>query len=183
MLTITGTAHRAFVFPADPQTTLAYYFHLERIVAYLPHITLLTTHDPNHITLMYQSEELQAYTITIHCDLLATISDNGRSMLVRPVPPQKPIAAEATLTQTRGPGHFTMDAHFSESPSGHTHIDYTLQLEAKLPRPRGMRLMPRRIVNRLAAQITNGRITEIADGFIEQTIAAYPAWQATYQSD
>lgn len=178
MLTVTGSVDRTFEFPADPKTTVTYYHNLKRLVAYLPHITLLHAYHDNHISLKYEAEELQAYTIIIYCDLHARIDADTNHLLIRPVRPENPVPAEATLSATQGQGLFAMETKFTAIAAELTRIDYTLQLQAKLPRPRGMRLMPRRIVNRITDQITNGRVLEIADGFITQSIAAFPAWQA-----
>lgn len=62
-----------------------------------------------------------------------------------------------------------------------TRIEYTIRLKAELERPLGMRLMPKRVVNRIAQSITDGRVREIADGFIKESMDAFPAWEATYQ--
>lgn len=181
MLTITGTVERTFEFPGHPDVALLYYNNLERLAACLPHITLLHAYHQNHVSLKYQAEELQAYTITIFCDLHSRIDPDTNHLLVKPVQPEKPVPAEATLSATQGQGLFAMESSFTLLDNGRTRINYTLQLQARLPRPRGMRLMPRRIVNRITEQITNGRILEIADGFIEKSIAAFPDWQAANQ--
>lgn len=181
MLTITGKIERTFEFPAAPDVALAYYHNLERLVAYLPHITLLHAYHKNHVSLRYQAEELQAYTITIFCDVHSRIDSDSGHLLIRPVQPEQPVQAEATLSATQGQGLFAMETSFTALANGRSQINYMLHLQAKLPRPRGTRLMPRRIVNRITDQITNGRLLEIADGFIEQSIAAFPAWRAAKQ--
>jgi hypothetical protein len=52
-----------------------------------------------------------------------------------------------------------------------TRIDYKLRLQADLPRPLNMRLMPGRAINSIAKTITNRRIQEIASHFISSSIS------------
>jgi hypothetical protein len=49
MITLNGTVHRQFYFPADPLTTMVYFSDLDRATFHLPHITLVETYtDKGH---------------------------------------------------------------------------------------------------------------------------------------
>ena len=76
-----------------------------------------------------------------------------------------------------GYGYFSSVAYL-EKCENETLIDFRLKMVANLPRPRGLRMMPGRVVNRIASSISQGRVNEIMDGFMENAIEAFPAWMA-----
>ena len=51
-----------------------------------------------------------------------------------------------------------------------------VELQADLPTPSGLRFVPGRVLDKIANNITNGRVDEIINGFIAQSIAALPAF-------
>jgi hypothetical protein len=57
-------------------------------------------------------------------------------------------------------------------------LDYRLELKGQLPLPKGLRFMPASAINGIANNITNSRMKEIADGFVENTRNAFPKWLA-----
>jgi hypothetical protein len=177
MINVTGSIKRAFLFPADSSTALAYYGDLSRIATFLPHITLVKSYSHNQVRLHYKTVELGTYTISIFCDL-QSIADKDESILyVKPLKTSAPAPAQATLNTTSGHGYFTSQTNFY-TLGEQTRVEYSLQLQANLLRPLGLRLMPGRVVNRIVQSITDGRTHEIADGFIERSITAFPLWLA-----
>ena len=183
MINLTGSIKRAFVFPAVAQTALTYYSDIIRVAEFLPHITLVHTYSQNQIRMLYETVELGAYTIQIYSDLECHV-DWGKLLLqVYPVNIESaaPIQTEASVRQATGSGLFAIDTQFFDLGS-QTRIEYTIRLKADLERPFGMRLMPKRVVKRIAQIITDERIREIADGFIQQSMAAFPEWEAANQA-
>ncbi|MCC6605938.1 MAG: hypothetical protein IT327_22210 [Anaerolineae bacterium] len=182
MINITGSIKRAFVFPAIPETALTYYSDISRVAAFLPHISLVHTYAPNQIRMLYETVELGTYTIQIYSDLECTVDLAAKQLQVYPVKIETaaPIQAETSMRHTTGSGLFAIDTQFFDLGS-QTRIEYTIRLKADLERPLGMRLMPKRVVNRIAQSITDGRVREIADGFIKESMDAFPGWEATYQ--
>lgn len=179
MIKITGSIKRAFIFPAIPKLALLYYSDLSRIAEFLPHISLIHAYAPTQIRILYESIELGTYTIQIYSDLESCINWEKYHLHVYPVKIETaaPIKAEKSIRHTTGHGLFAIDAQFFDL-GNQTRIEYTIQLKGALERPSGMRLMPKRVVNRIAKSVTNGRVREIGDGFIKESIAAFPAWQA-----
>ena len=49
-----------------------------------------------------------------------------------------------------------------------------------LEKPKAMKMMPKRVVNKIANGITQNRIREMADGFIKNSIDSFPLW---YKND
>ena len=182
MIKITGSIKRAFIFPAMPQIALDYYSDLSRIAEFLPHISLVHTYSVNQIRMLYESIELGTYTIQIYSDLESHIDWEKQFLHVYPVKIETavPIKAEKSVRHTTGHGLFAIDAQFFDLGQ-QTRVEYTIQLKGELERPLGMRLMPKRVVNRIAKSITSSRIREIADGFIKRSTDAFPAWQAQNQ--
>lgn len=182
MINLTGSIKRAFVFPATPETALTYYSDLSRVATFLPYITLVHSYAPNQIRMLYETMELGTYTIQIYSDLESTVDWDAKQLKVYPVKIETaaPIEPETSVRHTTGNGLFAIDTQFFDL-GAQTRIEYTIRLKADLERPLGMRLMPKRVVSRIAQSITDGRVREIADGFIKESMDAFPAWEATYQ--
>lgn len=177
MIEISGTIARDFLFPADVVTALAYYGELGRILPLLPHVSVLHTYAGHQFRVRYQTVELGAYTINIISDLQSEVDRQARVIAVRPGAFDVPVAAKAQLTSSTAYGLFSMMARFYELGEAETKIEYKLALQAQMPRPRGLRLMPKRALSRIGQGITNGRLREMADGFISQSLAAFPDWR------
>ncbi|MBK8905671.1 MAG: hypothetical protein IPM53_31100 [Anaerolineaceae bacterium] len=182
MINITGSITRAFVFPAIPETALTYYSNLSRVAAFLPHITLVHTYAPNQIRVMYETVELGTYTIQIYSDLECSVDRSAMQLKVYPVRIETaaPVQPETSMRHSTGSGLFAIETQFFDL-GAQTRIEYTIRLKADLERPLGMRLMPKRVVNRIAQSITDGRVREIADGFIKESMNAFPEWEANHQ--
>lgn len=181
MIKVIGSIKRAFVFPADCNTALFYYSELERITQFMPHISLVELYEPNQIRVLYKTLELGSYAIRIFCDLHSSVELDEKTLLLQPMNTYPPVESKANINTTTGQGLFSLKAQFSEIDEQQTRVEYEIKLNAKLPRPLGMRLMPRRVVNRIAKNITNSRIREIADGFIAGSVAAFPEWAVENQ--
>ncbi len=181
MIKVTGSIKRAFIFPANYCTALFYYSELERITQFMPHINLVELYEPNQIRVLYKTLELGSYVIRIFCDLHSTVNLDDQTLLLQPTNMYQPVESKASVNTTTGQGVFSLKAKFFELDELQTRIEYEIKLDAGLPRPLGMRLMPRRVVNRIASNITDSRIREIADGFIEDSVAAFPEWAAQNQ--
>ena len=178
MITLNGIVHRQFFFPADPLTTLIYFSDLSRIAFYLPHINVVESYTDNRVRIRYQTVELGAYTINIYCDLDLTVDVAGYVIQIDPLAGCPEVEGDATLNATTGYGFYTSTARLTPVEDDGTNIDYHFHFESKLQRPRGLRMMPRRIVDRIAQSISLGRVQEIAEGFMESAIEAFPAWYA-----
>lgn len=182
MINITGSITRAFVFPALPEVALAYYSDLSRVAEFLPHISLVHTYAYNQIRMLYETVELGAYTIQIYSDLESSVDWEKMLLHVYPVKIETavPVESDTSIRHSTGSGLFAIDTQFFDLGS-QTRIEYAIRLHAELERPLGMRLMPKRVVKRIAQSITDERVREIADGFIKQSVAAFPEWKANYQ--
>lgn len=175
MIKLAGTARRSFLFPADLPTAYAYYGDLRHILNFLPYITLVKLHADDHFRMLYSSNELGTYNIRVFCDMRATL-DGGRR-LIRIVPEEglPPIRPAVSFYDTTGRGYFSMESLFTEA-GPNTEIEFSLNLEARLPKPRGMRFLLGSVVDRIACNITENRMHEVIDGFVQQTVAAFPEW-------
>ena len=179
MIQVAGATERDYLFPAEPAAALAFYNDLGRITDCLPHITLKKKYAPDHGRVMYKTRELGAYAIRIFCDLQTIADWDNLVLTVRPTTTAVPVSAAGGFYSAQAHGVFASQSRFY--PDGrhgqHTRIVYKLQLQAELPPPFGLRLIPGAVLNRIAASITNGRIHEIVNGFIKQSIAAFPQWR------
>ena len=182
MITLNGTIQRRFYFPADPLTTLIYFSDLSRVTYLLPHITVVKAYSSDKVRIRYQTVELGAYTINIFCDLDSIVDLDKMEIVIGPLTGCEQVAQEATLNATTGYGYYDSTAKLFPEDNG-TAIDYYFQFKSELLRPRGLRMMPKRVVDRIAQSISLGRVEEIAEGFMENAQEAYDDWRAEQSHD
>lgn len=176
MIQVAGSARRSFVFPGELPLAYAYYADVGRLLGYLPHICLVRAYGPDRFRLLYSSTELGLYQVRLFADVRTTLEE-GWIVRVHPMEGVSPVKAQAGLHSTSTQGYFSSRSVFYDEGE-QTRIEYSLQLQGDLPTPRGLRLMPGMVVNRIAKGVTRMRIGEIADGFVERSSDAFPHWLA-----
>jgi hypothetical protein len=177
MIHISGSVCRSFAFPAPLPLAFAYFSDLGRILTYLPHIFVVRAYRYDQFRMLYSTTELGVYHIRIFCDLQARLEKAERTLTIRPMEGCTPAKPAAGVKSATASGLFSSQSAFRPDGDG-TAVTYSLRLEAKLPKPTGLRLMPDSVVNRIAQNITRWRIREVAEGFIGRSIDAYPFWLA-----
>jgi hypothetical protein len=182
MISLNGSIQRKFFFPADILTTLIYFSDLSRVAYLLPHIAVVETYSTEKVRIRYQTVELGAYTINIYCDLVLECDLEQCVLTITPLEGCNEVTQVATLNATTGYGHYSSIAHLYAEGEGTT-IDYQLSFKSQLRRPRGLRMMPRRVVDRIAHSISLGRVEEIAEGFMAAACDAFSDWQAEQGSN
>ncbi len=177
MIEISGSVRRSFSFPADLPLAYAYYCDVERLLTYLPHICMVRTFGSRQFRMLYDTVELGVYHIRIFWDV-DTVLDGGRVIHVRPLAGSRPVGPAAGLYSSTAQGHFHSESVFRAAEAGQaeTRIDYRLQLEARLPVPLAARFMPAVVLDRIGNSIMHIRMRDIADGFIQRSIDAFPHW-------
>jgi hypothetical protein len=182
MITLNGSIQRRFFFPADPLTTLIYFSDLSRVTYLLPHIKVIDTYTSDKVRIHYQTVELGAYTINIYCDLESTVDVEKQSIVISPLEGCDEVVSEATLNATTGYGFYTSSAQLFAEDGG-TGIDYSFQFQSSLQRPRGLRMVPKRVVDRITHSISLGRVEEIANGFMHNALEAFEEWRSAQAGD
>jgi hypothetical protein len=177
MIKVSGSIRRSFTVPAELPLAFAYYCDLGRILNYLPHIFLVRAYRYDRFRMLYSTVELGAYHIRIFCDIQARMDEKERALYVTSLEIEPPVEPKAGIREATVQGVFSSKSVFHAAEK-QTRIDYSLSLRAELPAPLGLRLMPRYVVNRIADNITRWRMREIADGFIDRSVDAYPFWLA-----
>jgi hypothetical protein len=121
---------------------------------------------------MYHTWELSVYRVRIYCDLQVKYDEASQTLHVTPLLNKPPVKSEATVHSLTAQGYFTSQTIFR--PRGdHSIVDYGLSLEAHLPKPFGLMLMPDKVIGQIASNITDWRIHEIAGGFIKRSVKEY----------
>jgi hypothetical protein len=174
MIKVTGSSSRSFIFPAELPLAYAYYADVSRLLTYLPHISMVRAYAADRFRLLYTSTELGAYHIQIFADVQTTL-EAGWLIRVHPLSGPVPVDSQAGIHASTTQGSFASRSVFKDEGE-RTRIEYSLQLQAELPTPLGLRLMPGSMVNRIARSITQARIHEIVKGFIERSASAFPHW-------
>ncbi|MCA9948167.1 MAG: hypothetical protein KDE48_00845 [Anaerolineales bacterium] len=182
MIKLQGATKREFHFPAEPGIAIRFFSDFQRIAIFLPHITVATVYTPNALRMHYRSVEMGAYTINLFADVQSVIDSENGIIHILPLKGKTPVPSEATLNTSSCYGDFASKAIFMDA-GDESFIEYHLKLGAQLPRPRGLRMMPGRVVNRIAKSISEGRVREIADGFMVNALAAFPHWLAEQQAN
>jgi hypothetical protein len=177
MIKVAGSARRTFNFPADLPTAYAYYSDVGRILTYLPHIFLVQAHAVDRFRMLYSTLELGVYHIRIFCDLRTTLEAAGdrRAIHINPLRDVTPVPPKASLSASVAQGYYSSSSVFHDDGKK-TRIDFSMALQAKLPTPLGLRLMPASLLGGIARNITNARIHEITNGFIQRSMDAFPYW-------
>ncbi len=181
MIKISGTARRTFTFPADLATTCDYYSDFNRILGCLPHIQLVDLHGPGQFRMVYHTTELGVYSVRMYCDLQAKFDKKKHTLHMIPLPGIPPVKPWTSVNALTAQGYYASESAF-HAEGDHTRIEYALKLGATLPKPFGLNLIPDSILDRIASNITEGRIYEIAEGFIERTIHEFRWGDACVQS-
>jgi hypothetical protein len=180
MIKVSGSARRAFAFPAELPVAYAYYADVGRVLSYLPRICLVRAYGPDRFRLVYRSTELGVYHVRIFADV-ETRLEEGWVLRVAPLNSSSPLKGRADAHTTSTQGYFSSRSVFYDEGE-QTRIEYNLKLWGDLPTPRGLRFMPGFMVDRVAATITGMRMAEIVAGFIERSVDAFPDWLAEMQN-
>lgn len=172
MIKLVGQVQRSFEFPADLETTFAYFSDVPRLIGYLPYITLEHINENGDMRVKFSSTELASYQFNVLCDFRTVLNHKDYLLEIRPLDNLPAIQPEQTMNSTTARGYFGCVARFTAAGE-QTNIDYTIEIEGKVPRPWGLRFMPGGVINRIAKSIANGRLKEIADGFVNNSTAAF----------
>ncbi len=178
MIKIDSTIRFSFMFPADRATAFTYYSDMRRIAQHLKYIELVESEPENaekEFRLYYNTVELGSYHIHVFCDVCMDLDDDRHIIRLEPAESLPPIKTKVTISSTRARGFYKSEAKFIEAGE-QTRVEYMLSLKARPPRPKGMRFMPRGMVDKIAQNITNHRVKEIAEAFIASSIDAFPEW-------
>ena len=174
MIKIAGTTHQTFSFPADITTVSNFYRDFSRILHFLPNIQPVRAYGPDQFRVMYHTLELGVYRVRIYCDLQVSYDEAAQTLHVAPLLDKPPVRSEATVHSLTAQGRFISRSIFRPR-SEHSLVDYQLSLEARLPKPLGLMLIPDRVIEQIASDITEWRIQEIAGGFIARSVQEYRA--------
>ncbi len=178
MIKIDSTIRFSFMFPADRATTIAYYSNMPRLVQHLKYIDLVDSEpedEEKEFRLYYNTVELGSYHIHVYCDVRMVTDSDQHTICLEPIECLPAIKTKVTISSTTSRGFYNSEAKFIEAGE-QTRVEYMLAMKARPPRPKGMRFMPGRMVDKIAQNITNHRVKEIAEGFIASSVDAFPEW-------
>lgn len=177
MIKVGGSTRRDFIFPTTVEHAIDFYNDLDRIVSCLSHISMVEKFAPNEMRVMYNTKELGTYQIHIYSDLQTAVDSKEKVLYVNAANNHPPFPSHSSFNSCGSHGVFRSTSRFMPF-GGHTRVIYEVELRADLPTPSGLRFVPGRILDKIASNITNGRIDEIINGFITQSIAALPGFLA-----
>jgi hypothetical protein len=182
MLIIAGAVTLTHIFPADLETTMMFYDGLDRLAEYLPHIEIVDVQGPGQFRMVYSATEMGGYHIRIYTDVKSELRLSDRQLMIMPTQEYKPIPQRATFNSSVGQGYYASESLFWPEAGNRTRVEFRLELRARLPRPKGLRFMPAAAVKSIVDNMTERRVNEIANGFISNSLAAFPTWKQSRNS-
>jgi hypothetical protein len=111
--------------------------------------------------------------VNIYCDIAVETEQQPLCIKIKPSHLSGvPVKGEVGLYSLIGQGYYSSTSTFT--PEGdQTRIEYQFSLNAELPIPLGLRLIPNNILDGIASNLTKWRIKEIAEGFITRSLEAH----------
>ena len=176
MINIAGSATFSFKFPAPPELALDFFADIPRLITHLSYIDLMGASNNGLHRVRYETVEMNAYTIRVLCDVRLNVDRENRRIHIAPVSSRPAIPSHASFSSTEGRGLYENVIRFVPEEES-SKVEMRLKLNADLPRPHSMKLMPGRTVNKIAHGITHQRIREIAESFVKSSVNAYPSWR------
>ena len=172
MVNISGSVQRSFLFPADIDTALNYYSNLHRTFSFIDHISIMHHHGDEEYRMVYHATELGIYRVRIFCDIRAEVDCHQSELRVHSLDHYPPMSSKAGIYSLSSQGSYNSRSIFKAN-GDQTEIKYDLQLNASLPIPIGLRFMPEQVIGQIANNITQWRITQIAENFIDRSLRAF----------
>ena len=175
MIKLSASYHHTFFFPARHDACFTYYASLNQTLSFLPHISIVRSYSPNQFRVLYNTTELGIYRVNIFCDVQLEVDPVRNRLLIKPLHNgPSPTKSSFGLYSLTGQGYYSSESIFS-ADGDQTAIDYKLHMHASLPVPLALRPMPEKVISKIANEITNWRMREIADGFMQRSIQAFTA--------
>jgi len=172
MIQISGSTKRLFLFPASVQKSFEYFRDIPRSIDFLPHISLVRSFAPGQYRMLYSFLESGLYRVKIYCDVYAILNQNKGFIRIQPLDENPPVKSESGLYFMTGQGHYDSEITFSES-GDKTRIEYSIRIDARLPVPLTLRLIPNSLLNGSAQRKLSLHTDEIIDQFIERSVRAF----------
>jgi hypothetical protein len=173
MISIHGKVARSFLFPVNLSSAFDFYCDFDRILHFLPHISIVNKYPNQGYRMLYHTTELGVYRVNIYCDIAVETEQQPLCIKIKPSHLSGvPVKGEVGLYSLIGQGYYSSTSTFT--PEGdQTRIEYQFSLNAELPIPLGLRLVPNNILDGIASNLTKWRIKEIAEGFITRSLEAH----------
>lgn len=170
MITIAGSARRAYDFPAPLDAAFRFNADVDRMLRLLPHIAVVAAPRADERRLCYHATEGGLYHVRILCTVTVKVDRRAHEIRIRPL--ADPAREEAGFRSMSGAGRYESTIRFREH-GGDTRVEYALKLSARVPTATSLRLLPERLVQARAEQRFLARLDEILEGFVQRSIAAY----------
>jgi hypothetical protein len=182
MLKIAGSAKLTLTLPTTPDVAFIYFNDMQRVATFFKHISLLSSNEAEQThRLRYFTTELGAYDIEIFADVKVEALPAQGILRILPTEMEPAVTPAASMSSTSGRGLYSSEGLFLPGAEEYTtRIEYTLQMNAELPPPLGLRFMPGRITSKISQSITNKRLYEIADHVLAEATKHFDVWYDEY---
>jgi hypothetical protein len=172
MIQVSGSVSRSFLFPARREVAAAYYRDFNRVVKHLSLISLDKQLGEDKFRVRYASTELGVYQIKIYCDVQTLFDQKEYVLVVQTIDDHLKLPQKSGWSSSSAHGVFASQSVFYEERD-QTRVEYKLHLRAELPPPLALRVVPGRVLDQIAENITAWRMDTIIDRFVQDTIMDY----------
>lgn len=176
MIEVEAKTRRVFLFPASVSLALTYYSNFRRITPFLTHISLVHEYEDGRYRVLYSTVEMAAYEVRIFADVEMELNRPTQTLTIRPFMNTTPVKTKSSLRRMTAQGNYGSHSIFRQAGDNRCEIEYVMELSARVPRPTGLKFVPDSALSRIADNITNHRMEEIVDGFIEKSLLAFSRW-------
>lgn len=173
MISIAVSIRRTFTLPVDLVAARRQFRHFRRVLRYLPDIRLVRTYARDQYRILYSATHAGVYRVDLYSDVRAWFDQADDALCVTPLQGIAPVASRVTPASLTGQGEYS--SRLSLRAAGAcTDASYEVQINAALPKPAGLRLVPNAAVRLLLQRAVQRRVREITDAFIQRSTARPP---------
>jgi carbon monoxide dehydrogenase subunit G len=165
-----GQAVHVFRFAAPPELAYDYFCDIPAVFQLLPDILDVQTYGDDCYRLIVGASDGHGHTMAAVFDL-AAIREPGQAIRVVPDESGPPISLPGIVFS----GALAAEAVFFPEPNG-TAVEYTVDIEMRIPVPAVLRLMPQHVLQNLGERAMQYKMTQMISGFTHGIIADFHAW-------
>ena len=176
MISIAVSIRRAFTLPVELAAARRQLRDFRRVLRYLPDIRLVRTHALDQYRILYSATHAGVYRVDLYSDVRAWFDQVDDALCVTPLQGIAPVAPRVTAASLTGQGDYSSRLSL-RSAGACTDASYEVQINAALPKPAGLRLVPNAAVRLLLERAVRRRVQEITDAFIRRLTARPPPRQ------
>ena len=168
LLNITVSIHRKFKIACSLLGVEAHFRNFERMLEDLPALKVSGVWGPNQYRIGYSSKFAGVYQVDLFSDVQAQFDPADHVLAVFPLRGLPSVAAQVTRKSLTGQGEYASRLVF-HAQKGCTIADYDLTINAGLPKPVHLNLVPDSLARIAVQAVVKSRVETITKLFVVRT--------------